>query len=157
MVTLGRGGDSRRAGCGAALRIAGGARIAVLCLMVWSDWLHRDYDSSSASLAPLPCLQASLGENRPVEPPLWPRVARGVRSLCTWDCVHFVDIAQCGYQYEHQHAFYPLLPLVRSPTYAGYSMLAGCGSGGHGCLRVTLVCLAVRSACGMLAKRCLPS
>jgi len=45
-----------------------------------------------------------------------------VRSLCTWDCVHFVDIAQCGYQYEHQHAFYPLLPLC--VRYASKTVLA---------------------------------
>lgn len=35
-----------------------------------------------------------------------------VRSFAHWDAVHFVKIAQVGYEYEHSHAFFPLFPLL---------------------------------------------
>ena len=97
------------------------ARSVCLLLLIVQDWLYRDYDSSAALSAPLECLQLPIDDNSDASSNnsvdahgvSWPGVAQGLRALCTWDCVHFVEVAQCGYQYEHQHAFYPLLPLVR--------------------------------------------
>ena len=36
----------------------------------------------------------------------------GIRSFSNWDGVHFTHIALYGYEYEHAHAFFPLLPVT---------------------------------------------
>lgn len=39
-------------------------------------------------------------------------VCRRASALAAWDGVHFTNIAVNGYEFEHQHAFYPGLPFV---------------------------------------------
>jgi Mannosyltransferase (PIG-V) len=39
-------------------------------------------------------------------------LAHRLGQLAVWDSVFFVRIAQCGYEYEQFHAFFPLLPTV---------------------------------------------
>lgn len=35
-----------------------------------------------------------------------------LESAVLWDSVFFVRTAQCGYEFEQAHAFFPLLPAV---------------------------------------------
>ncbi|EXC22149.1 hypothetical protein L484_016215 [Morus notabilis] len=44
----------------------------------------------------------------------WPSLASAIESSIIWDNVYFVQIAQCGYEYEQSYAFLPLLPLCIS-------------------------------------------
>ena len=39
-------------------------------------------------------------------------LARGLERLIKWDSVHYLRVARCGYEYEHQAAFLPLFPTV---------------------------------------------
>ncbi|KAJ7594703.1 glycosyltransferase family 76 protein [Mycena floridula] len=40
------------------------------------------------------------------------RLSPWTQPLLRWDAFHFLDIAQDGYVYEHQYAFFPGVPLV---------------------------------------------
>lgn len=45
--------------------------------------------------------------------------ADALSRLAVWDSAFFVRIAQCGYEYEQFHAFFPLLPLLLRLTSFG--------------------------------------
>ncbi|KAJ1815789.1 ER membrane glycoprotein subunit of the GPI transamidase complex-like protein, partial [Coemansia sp. RSA 2598] len=67
-----------------------------------------DYDSSlSVFIRPA---------DRAIDGPaslLLERLARGLAQIVVrWDAFYFVDIADAGYVYEQEHAFFPLLPLL---------------------------------------------
>ena len=36
----------------------------------------------------------------------------GLERLAVWDTQFFVRIAQCGYEFEQFHAFFPLVPFL---------------------------------------------
>eukprot|EP00873_Tetraselmis_striata_P023555 jgi/Tetstr1/443819/TSEL_003273.t1 len=91
-------------------RVAAAAAISrtfVLALMLTADALLPDYDMSSALPAGPPCEHGSAAG-----PPEWPRAQAALEGLITWDAVYFVRIAECGYEYEQFHAFFPALPLA---------------------------------------------
>ncbi len=39
-------------------------------------------------------------------------VRRALAPFARWDALYFLQIAMEGYQFEHQHAFYPALPAL---------------------------------------------
>lgn len=91
---------------------AAGTKSAVLCLVWVLDLAFLDYDTSSllrvhCSGAPFPLASSAYKVDRK-------------ESLLVWDTQHLVHIAKCGYQYEHQFAFYPMIPgllsLARTPV-----------------------------------------
>lgn len=73
-----------------------------------------DYDSSEEHCSPGPNITGHILTNNSKN---WGSFAnRAVLSLVggnsKWDAVYFLDIAQNGYQYEQNMAFFPLLPLL---------------------------------------------
>jgi hypothetical protein len=42
----------------------------------------------------------------------WKTVGSLIENGVVWDSVYYVQIAQCGYEYEQTHAFLPVLPLT---------------------------------------------
>lgn len=48
----------------------------------------------------------------------------GLHRFAVWDSVFLTRIAQCGYEYEQFHAFFPLLPIIlRAASSVGEQML----------------------------------
>ncbi|KZV21696.1 GPI mannosyltransferase 2 [Dorcoceras hygrometricum] len=89
------------------------SRLLLLTLIILWRSLLCSYDSSSA-LNP-PCLStiSSNSSNPSPSPPsvLLPLVGSAIENSVVWDGVHFLRIAECGYEYEHSYAFLPLLPI----------------------------------------------
>jgi phosphatidylinositol glycan class V len=83
-------------------RVAVLARLATLALMLAFDALVRDYDTSG-TLAP----GDEGGHSAPAS-----RVCRAAEGLSTWDVVHLHRVAARGYEHEHSHAFFPLVPAL---------------------------------------------
>lgn len=52
-----------------------------------------------------------LGTNPPVSI-LDEWIRRLLAPYCRWDSLYFITISTNGYEYEHQHAFFPLLPIL---------------------------------------------
>jgi hypothetical protein len=46
------------------------------------------------------------------------RPRRAAQDLMAWDSLHYQRIAQCGYETEKSHAFFPMLPAVMRATQA---------------------------------------
>ena len=91
---------------GPVLRLAVASRLVVVTLIVFWRLLFDPYDTS-ASLNP-PC----LGERSPPSDSIrWPKIAAAIENSVVWDGVYFVRIAECGYEYEQNYAFLPLLPI----------------------------------------------
>ncbi|XP_022988083.1 GPI mannosyltransferase 2 isoform X2 [Cucurbita maxima] len=88
------------------------SRILLLFLIVFWRSLVSPYDTS-ASLNPA-CLIDSSSSPLAGQPVLFPRIGSAIESSIVWDGVHFVRIAECGYEYEKSYAFLPLLPLCIS-------------------------------------------
>ena len=42
----------------------------------------------------------------------WKNVGAAIENLVVWDAVYYIRIAECGYEYEQTHAFFPALPLL---------------------------------------------
>ncbi|XP_073142447.1 uncharacterized protein [Henckelia pumila] len=101
----GRQPDTRR-----LLWYALASRFLLLTLVILWRSLLSPYDTSS-SLNP-PCLSANSSSPFPNPPSvLLPRVGSAIENSMVWDSVHFIRIAECGYEYEHSYAFLPLLPI----------------------------------------------
>lgn len=49
------------------------------------------------------------GNEAPVK---WKNLGAAIEELVVWDSVYYVRIAECGYEYEQTHAFFPALPLM---------------------------------------------
>lgn len=77
------------------------SRLFLLLLSLASNYYVEPYDTSNRLLF------ASAGE----------RSMPYLHGLANWDGVYFLDIAQNGYRYENNHAFFPGFPmLVRYTT-----------------------------------------
>ena len=70
--------------------------------MLAFDALVRDYDTSG-TLAPGDEGGHSASASR---------VCRAAEGLSTWDVVHLHRVAARGYEHEHSHAFFPLVPAL---------------------------------------------
>jgi hypothetical protein len=42
----------------------------------------------------------------------WKNVGAAIEKCVVWDAVYYIRIAECGYEYEQTHAFFPALPLL---------------------------------------------
>lgn len=90
------------------------SRLLLLFLIIFWRSLLSPYDTS-ASLNPA-CLIHPSSSSSPLaqQPVLFPGISSAIESSIVWDGVHFVRIAQCGYEYEKSYAFLPLLPFCIS-------------------------------------------
>lgn len=77
--------------------VAGLCRAIVLCLTILLDLAFPDYDTSAGLT--MDCNGVPQQGSRE-----WGD------SLVVWDSVFFMRIAQCGYEFEQYHAFFPALP-----------------------------------------------
>ena len=73
------------------------SRVVMWILSIASNVLIRDYDTS--------CTVTSISGADGIVENLFGQFAR-------WDGVYFTRIAEFGYEYEQNHAFFPLLPLL---------------------------------------------
>ncbi|KAJ2546097.1 ER membrane glycoprotein subunit of the GPI transamidase complex-like protein [Coemansia sp. RSA 1933] len=76
------------------------SRVAALALGVVSNAVISDYDSSAGLVLPA-ASSAVQGA-----------VRRLAQVVVHWDAFYFTHIAESGYVYEQEHAFFPLLPLL---------------------------------------------
>ncbi|KAJ1723026.1 ER membrane glycoprotein subunit of the GPI transamidase complex-like protein [Coemansia erecta] len=85
------------------------SRAVALLLGAVSNAIVSDYDSSLSVI-----LSAPAGDvNSTAISALCNRFARGLAQVVVrWDAFYFVHIADAGYVYEQEHAFFPLLPLL---------------------------------------------
>lgn len=99
------------------------SRLVLISLIVLWRSLLSPYDTS-ASINPS-CLSnttsiiglfsGSNSYSKSDSPPvLLPRLASMIEDSIVWDSVYFVRIAQCGYEYEQNYAFLPLIPICIS-------------------------------------------
>ncbi|KAJ2848556.1 ER membrane glycoprotein subunit of the GPI transamidase complex-like protein, partial [Coemansia erecta] len=85
------------------------SRIVSLALGAVSNAFVEDYDSS-LSVFIRPIGKVSQGSLAFV---IFERLAQGLAKIIVrWDAFYFVHIADAGYVYEQEHAFFPLLPLL---------------------------------------------
>jgi phosphatidylinositol glycan class V len=42
----------------------------------------------------------------------WKALGDAIEEVVMWDSVYYMRIAECGYEYEQTHAFFPALPLL---------------------------------------------
>ncbi|KAI9227415.1 MAG: GPI mannosyltransferase 2 [Piptocephalis tieghemiana] len=97
------------------IRFATLVRLVVLGILVVACQLGQDYDTSSSSLLLSSSESPNKGALDWVIKPL-------VEPLLRWDAVYFVHIAQEGYVYEQEHAFFPGLPLAM--RFVAFTLLA---------------------------------
>ncbi|XVE78778.1 hypothetical protein DITRI_Ditri14bG0005300 [Diplodiscus trichospermus] len=83
------------------------SRLLLLILTLLWRTLLTPYDTS-APLNPT-CLH-ERSPSPPPAPPLLPSLGSAIENGVVWDSVYFVQIAECGYEYEQSYAFLPLLP-----------------------------------------------
>ncbi|KAJ1662603.1 ER membrane glycoprotein subunit of the GPI transamidase complex-like protein, partial [Coemansia sp. RSA 1646] len=76
------------------------SRLVALVLGTVSNIVISDYDSSASLVLPTKGL-AAQGVMR-----------RLAQVVLHWDAFYFTHIAEAGYVYEQEHAFFPLLPLL---------------------------------------------
>lgn len=91
------------------LRLAILSRLLIIFLICFWRSVANTYDTS-ASLNPT-CLSAGLSGPARSSYLYLPRVGSAIEDSIVWDGVHFVRIAECGYEYEQTYAFLPLLPI----------------------------------------------
>lgn len=90
--------------------LAAASRAALLLVIIFSDALIRDYDLSS-SLWGTQRRRAGAWRGDEEDDEFVAGEAVGI-GLATWDSIHYGQIAVKGYEFEHSHAFFPLLPLM---------------------------------------------
>ena len=79
--------------------LAAAFRTVTVGLALLFDHVFSDYDTSTSLSSRKECDVTLQAEDDSV-----------LSNLVVWDTVFFVRIAQCGYEYEQYHAFFPLLP-----------------------------------------------
>ncbi|KAJ2783749.1 ER membrane glycoprotein subunit of the GPI transamidase complex-like protein [Coemansia interrupta] len=85
------------------------SRVVALLLGAVSNAIVSDYDSSLSVILPVPASDF----NSSVISALCGWFARSLAQVVVrWDAFYFVHIADAGYVYEQEHAFFPLLPLL---------------------------------------------
>ncbi|KAJ2368848.1 ER membrane glycoprotein subunit of the GPI transamidase complex-like protein [Coemansia sp. RSA 2607] len=85
------------------------SRVVTLLLGAVANAIVSDYDSSLSVFLPA---QTDNLKSSAVSA-LSSRFARGLAQVVVrWDAFYFVHIADTGYVYEQEHAFFPLLPLL---------------------------------------------
>jgi len=88
------------------------SRLLLFALFVLWRAVARPYDTSAA--LNLPCLSANNGttdaDYRPAAK--WKALGDAIEEVVMWDSVYYMRIAECGYEYEQTHAFFPALPLL---------------------------------------------
>ena len=101
-----------------ALSYALAARAVWLTLALAAAYTLGTYDESSYTQRVVPCLQRVLpsttsnqqSSTRTQRTFVEIAVIDALRRLVVWDSVHYLRVARCGYEYEHQAAFMPLFP-----------------------------------------------
>jgi phosphatidylinositol glycan class V len=84
------------------------SRFVILALFVFWRILARPYDTSAGLTRP--CLSPNQNDHQVNVK--WKTVGSVIENGIVWDSVYYVQIAQCGYEYEQTHAFLPVLPLT---------------------------------------------
>lgn len=106
-----QGGGAQGGKPGRVVRRAVLSRLLVSGLFLLWRVLASPYDTS-ATLNP-PCLGvpqvAGAGNESSVK---WKNVGAAIEKCVVWDAVYYIRIAECGYEYEQTHAFFPALPLL---------------------------------------------
>jgi phosphatidylinositol glycan class V len=92
---------------------AAASRVTLLLLAVVLDAVVDDYDRSATHLPAASCHAAAAAA-----PEGW---CAGVERVAVWDSVYVLRIAQCGYEFEQSHAFFPLLPFLMRALAAALS------------------------------------
>ncbi|KAJ1897305.1 ER membrane glycoprotein subunit of the GPI transamidase complex-like protein [Coemansia sp. IMI 209127] len=77
------------------------SRLVALLLGIASNAVINDYDSSASLILPT---KSSAGQGGGIR--------RLAQVVVHWDAFYFTHIAESGYVYEQEHAFFPLLPLL---------------------------------------------
>ncbi|KAJ1935028.1 ER membrane glycoprotein subunit of the GPI transamidase complex-like protein, partial [Kickxella alabastrina] len=104
----GSGPKDKRSRLWSVIKWAVVSRMASLALGIVSNAVIDDYDASLGVFLP-PAPSANSGQLSL----LCSRLARGLAQVVVrWDAFYFVHIADSGYVYEQEHAFFPLLPLL---------------------------------------------
>lgn len=85
------------------------SRLTIIGLTVCFHSLATSYDTSSELNTD--CLQSSSPAPQKLKHQS-PAIKGPLDQFITWDSVHFVRIAQCGYEFEQSFAFFPALPLL---------------------------------------------
>lgn len=90
------------------------SRILLLGLALLWRILGRPYDTSA--LLNTPCLSTVPSPSPPVNslqemPGIGGWLGRQLETSVVWDGVYYIRIAQCGYEYEQNFAFLPVIPL----------------------------------------------
>jgi len=97
------------------LQVAVASRVLVLLLALLSDAAVQDYDTSARYDVPNTSTRCELSdgdEKTPQKEPLAQALCQVLEDKLAWDSVHYLRIAQCGYETEKSHAFFPLLPAL---------------------------------------------
>ncbi|CAM6035844.1 unnamed protein product [Sphagnum compactum] len=84
------------------------SRFVMLALFVFWRILARPYDTSAGLTRP--CLSPNQNDHQVNVK--WKTACSVIENGVVWDSVYYVQIAQCGYEYEQTHAFLPVLPLT---------------------------------------------
>ncbi|KAJ1891893.1 ER membrane glycoprotein subunit of the GPI transamidase complex-like protein [Kickxella alabastrina] len=104
----GSGPKDKRSRLWSVIKWAVVSRMASLALGIVSNAVIDDYDASLGVF-----LAAAPSGNSGHLSLLCSRLARGLAQVVVrWDAFYFVHIADSGYVYEQEHAFFPLLPLL---------------------------------------------
>ena len=103
------------------------SRVAIVVLLVLSDWLIDDYDASTIILKQTYGFRGAVDSACGVVPvaaaaPQWGHLLKGIRN---WDGIHFTHIAHMGYTHEHLCAFFPGLPWLIRCVHGGLDLAAG--------------------------------
>eukprot|EP01125_Pyxidicula_operculata_P010947 TRINITY_DN3593_c0_g1_i1.p1 TRINITY_DN3593_c0_g1~~TRINITY_DN3593_c0_g1_i1.p1 ORF type:complete len:436 (-),score=-8.78 TRINITY_DN3593_c0_g1_i1:29-1336(-) len=81
------------------------SRILIVTISIFFGLLVKDYDTVNSIV-----LYNSTLQNPNNYQDLWIKTHLGM--LSNWDAVHFLKIAEVGYQYELSHTFFPGLPII---------------------------------------------
>lgn len=108
------------------------SRCIVISLLLLSFYLANEYDDSTTAVDELVYSKHCSG-------PLNSHLLKLLRPFVRWDAVHFLDIAEGGYLYEDQFAFFPGVPVLIRWSGDGLHTLLG----GFLCQRVLYIMIGV--------------
>ena len=76
------------------------------------DIIIDDYDASSSIPSSCPVGVTMTSETPTATTGLAGAIASTLIDVKVWDTVHYVYLARCGYQFENQGAWFPLVPVA---------------------------------------------